>query len=105
MRGAGNADFRRLAAALGKKITPAQAVEGVPDEQGDKITVRLLSETILQDWSGLTEDDGAPLVYSRERAVALLSDPDLRLFRDGIDRAATIVATRMKAVIEDATKN
>ena len=105
VRGVGNADFRRLAPKLTRQFTPAQRDAVIPAADQDRITVELLVETILIDWRGLEEEDGSPLPYSKERARQILSDPDLRIFRDGVDQAATVVATRTKAAREAAIPN
>jgi len=105
VRGTGNADFRRLSPKLTRPYTPAQREDVLPVPDQDHMRVELIVETILLDWSGVEEDDGSPLIYSKERARQILSDPDLRIFLEGIDQAATVVATRTKKSREEAAKN
>ena len=105
VRGIGNADYRRLQAKLMRKVTPAESINGMSPERGDEITTKLLAETVLLGWEGIEDDDGAPLAYSKEKAVELLADPALRRFRDGVMFAATTVGERRAAQAEADAKN
>lgn len=105
VRGVGNADFRRLSTKLTRQFSAAQREAGIDPNEQDRITATLLTETILTDWRGLEEEDGSPMPYSKERAAAILGNPNLRVFRDGVDQAAVIVSTRAKAAREAASPN
>ena len=102
VRGLRNADYRRLNASLWGAVPAAK--KGDPAE-ADRIAVTLLAETILIGWDGLTDDDGTPLPWSTERAVALLSDPDFALFRDAVTWAASTVGDISREAVEDSAKN
>lgn len=53
---------------------------------------RLLHETILLDWENVTDEEGAPILYTPEEAKRLLEDPSLRYFRLAVEYAAREVA-------------
>ena len=85
VRGSQNADARRLRAKLIDAVPRDQRINGRIDPAAlDAIATRIMAETIVMDWSGLAGDDGQPILFSREAASRLLSDPDLRLFRDAV---------------------
>lgn len=68
------------------------ALRDDPREEYQEVGV-LLADTILLDWSGLTDDDGVDIPYSRAKASELLTDPDLRALRDAVHYAALMIAT------------
>ena len=94
VRGIGNDDYRRrqteLVAALPRHLRKE------PAEQ-DKITNALIVETLLVGWERVEGDDGKPLPFSRENVQAILDDPDMRVFVDGVVWAASTVAERRAA--------
>lgn len=102
VRGLGNDDYRRRQAELVNAVPRHLRKE--PAEQ-DRITVRLILETILVDWANVEDDKGKVISYSRENAANLLSDPDLRAFADGVIWAASAVSDRRKADLEQDAGN
>lgn len=95
-RGTNNRDYRRLEAKLVREIPRSVRTEGVSPEDQDRIAGRLLLETVVQDVQGLTDENDAPLPWSRELAEKLLLDPDYRVFQAGCAYAGSIVAGRRK---------
>lgn len=106
VRGAGNADYRRL---QGKKLRKIAAQRLSPDkeqEAANGVMNELLVETILLDWEGIVQEDGVtPLAYSAELAAQLLNDPEMRVFRDAVIHAGNFVASRKKDAGETTEKN
>lgn len=97
VRGLNNADYRRLQTQLMRALP--RALRSDPVEQ-DKITARLLAETVLLEWKNL---DGE--TYSKERALEILADPNYAPFRDGVVWAATMVAERQADDVGADVKN
>lgn len=91
VRGIANADYRRLQAKLIQAVPFKRRRNGLAVDDADRIQARCLLETVLLDWRGMVDDDGAPIAYSRDLAETLLSDPDFRAFRDAVVVAATRV--------------
>ncbi len=105
VRGIGNAEYRRLNTKLMRKVSPQESVAGLSPERSDAIMTQLLAETVLLGWEGIEDDDGQPLVYSRETATRLLGDPAMRRFRDAVSFAATTVGERRAEQQEADAKN
>jgi hypothetical protein len=105
VRGIDNADYRRLRAKLIAEIPRAERVKGVDPVELDKINVKLLTETVLLDWSGIEGDDDAPLDFSKEKAAELLADPNYAVLRSAIEWAAGVVGEDDLAEAEAAAKN
>lgn len=62
----------------------------------DEVTCEVLAGHVLLGWEGIDDDEtGAPLPYSREAAVKLLSDPRLEPLREFVDRYSSRHANYM----------
>lgn len=105
VRGLANADYRRLRAKLIAGIPRAERVKGVDPMDLDKINIKLLSETILIDWSGIEGDDDAPLAFSKEKAADLLADPNYAVLHWAVEWAADVVGQDDLAEAEASAKN
>lgn len=102
VRGMGNADFRALQTRLfeatprsrrpNNRLLPAEA---------DRIFVECMIETILLGWSGIL-DKGEEVPYSKQLARKLLSNPDMKPFKDAVAWAASTVG-ELRAADADAT--
>lgn len=97
VRGYGNSDYRRLLTKLRAGMSAEESNDPFQQEQLD---ARLLYETILIDWHGI--DD---MPFSAENAETLLSDPDMAVFRMGVNYAASVVARDGQIIVEEAAKN
>ncbi|WP_185982980.1 hypothetical protein [Aureimonas mangrovi] len=104
VRGHGNAHYRRLQSRLIEATPRSQRQRGsVDSDVMDQITNKCLAQTVLLDWDGLLDDNDQPIPFSAEAALAYLSDPSLRPFRDGVAFAAAIVAqTEEEGAKDDA---
>jgi len=59
-------------------------------EEAIEMTIEVLVEACMVDWRGLEEDDGTPIVFSHERAYAILRDERYQLILDAVaDKAGT----------------
>ena len=106
VRGSTNRDWRKLTAKLLDKV-PRKKRHGtrIDTEEAENITNRCLLETCLLDWDGLTENDGTPIPYSKEKAAEFLLDPQFRRFRDAVLDAANLVSNQNMDDVEEAAGN
>ena len=66
--------FRRLGKGLQRQLDRGT----MPEDKQAAILISIIAETILLDWSGLS-DKGKPIEYSRETARTMLKEyPDFR---------------------------
>jgi hypothetical protein len=59
----------------------------------------------LLDWSGIEDEDGKPLPFSKAQAGEYLTNPEHTRFREAAMWAASIVAEQGHAEIEEDAKN
>lgn len=106
VRGIGNVDFRKMQSRL-IEAEPRQYKVGGRLNPGrqDGITAQCLLHTVLLDWDGLLDENGAPVPYSLEQASELLTKPQYRHFRDAVAWAASVVADGKEADLDDDGKN
>ncbi|MGN6549760.1 MAG: hypothetical protein ACTHJ3_07695 [Pararhizobium sp.] len=92
VKGVPNKAFRNLQAKLIQALPRGKRVGGQVDaDEMDRITGICLQETVLLDWSGVEDEDGSAVPYSKEKAGALLTDPQFSRFRVAVQWAASIV--------------
>ena len=48
------------------------------DGEMERVSIEAMGHHVLLGWKNIESDDGEPLEWTAERAVELLSDPDLR---------------------------
>lgn len=75
-----------------------------PDVAYARMTQRM-SGAILIGWGGFTDDSGAEVPYSKEKAEEWLADKDFALFRAAVARAADDVTSGDAKGIEDDAGN
>lgn len=95
-RGIGNRDWRALREKLANpepQVSTTRPPDETEDERSQRQQVELITRTLLVDWEGLSDESGSDIVFSRERAVELLSDPEMAILRDASLYAASRVAT------------
>ena len=97
VRGIGNDDYRRRQAELTAALPRHMRKE--PAEQ-DKVMNTLIVETLLEDWEKVEGDDGKPLPFTADATLAILEDPDMRVFSDGVIWAAMAVSEARKADLD-----
>jgi len=108
VRGFSNTDYT---AFLAKEVAaaPRDQREGnrsdgpLKNKARDAIFIRGMAEHILIDWDKLTDENDKPIPYSKERAMDMLLDPDLRPFREAVAVAAAeieqVESDRVEAVV------
>lgn len=101
VRGFANAGYRRMQTELFRAVPLSRRGDAAEQE---RINNQLLIETILIDWTGLT-DNGKVIPYSKELAKKLLTDPQYQPFRDGVFWASHAVAESKSEVLEADGKN
>ena len=107
VRGFTNTDYSafmaKQVAAVPRDQREGGRRDGAPSMAArDALMIRGINECILLDWSGLTDEAGEPIPYSKETAAKLMSDPDFRPFLDAIAWAAgeveAIESDRVEAI-------
>src|SRR5690606_9864289 len=105
VRGIGNSDYRRMQSRLFEAEPRQYKVGGkLPPERQDNITAKCLLNTVLMDWEGLLDENGAPIPYSKELASDLLTKPEYKRFRDAVAWAASVVAEGIEFDQDEAGK-
>lgn len=66
-------------------------------ERQNELWARGIAEHIIRDWSGLTDDHGAPLPYSADVAFEYLTEPRFEAFATWVMNKATAHATHSEA--------
>lgn len=101
VRGFGNSDYERVSSEL---IAAVPVSARSDEKESMRIATTLLVDTVLLDWSGLTEA-GEPVPFTKEKAFELLSDPAYREFANGVSWAAQRVAKIFDDSIRTDVKN
>lgn len=56
---------------------PYRSFANIPDKANEEILRKVIANTVLLDWKGITDDDGKLIPYSPEKAEELLKElPD-----------------------------
>jgi hypothetical protein len=106
VRGLGNSDYRALMMKLSDAVPRSQRVGGkIGTEASDRIFVECLAQTVLIDWTGVEEDDGSPIQFSREVALKIMLTPELAPFKHAVAWASAQVGDFRSADDEGAAKN
>lgn len=104
LRGIDNSDWRRIRSKMVDAI-PRQWRGERRAEELDRIISVLLADTVIQDWEGITDNDGKPILYSREWARRFCLEPQFRKLRDNIFIAAQQVGDSNHVKQEELEKN
>lgn len=104
VRGIDNGDWKRLRSKHMDAI-PRQWRAGKRADEIDRIISICLRDAGLIDWEGLTDDEDKPIMYSRDMANKLLTEPQYRKFRDAVLWAATVVGETNHVKVEEQEKN
>ena len=105
VRGVDNSDYRALASKLIQAIPLKRRRRGISQEDLEQIQNRCLLETVLLDWRGVQDDNGAQVPYSRDMAETLLTSPEYRAFRDAVAYAARLVGAEEEDATVELEKN
>ncbi len=81
----GNPNYERLARNLYKPYQDRLRRKGSLSEKiTETIHNKLLVETLLLDWKGMPGENGKEVVFSKEEAMKLISDPELKEIKEEI---------------------
>jgi hypothetical protein len=101
VRGSDCAEARKLRTVLIEQIPRARRLRGrIAQEDRDEIETAVLHRVLLQDWRGIEDDDDKPEAYSKDKALAYLTDPRFTTFRNGVIWATNVVAEDQEAGTE-----
>lgn len=105
VRGANNKSWRKLQGTLIRAVPRSRRTSGLEPDDEDRINAALLRDTSLLDWSGIEDEAGKPLPFSKAQAFEYLTNPEHIRFREGALWAANIVAEQGQTEIEEDAKN
>ena len=106
VRGAYNADWRRMQAKLLDAVPRKKRMGGrIDPEDNDAIMTKCLLNCCLLDWEGLEGDDGQPIPFDKKTAMKLLSEPEYRRFRESVIWAANVVGETIEENADDTLGN
>lgn len=100
-------DSRKYTDALRVALKPYQrTLKNMSNEQFAEIQNKIAAKYLLLDWRGLQDDEGNEILYSPEKALELLNDPEMADFRELImSLASEQELFRKEALAELATKS
>ncbi len=107
VRGIGNSDYEKLQTTLLAAV-PRQKRRrdgGIDPDENRRIQGTLLLNTVLLDWDGVTDENDAPVPYSKEEAKRLLLDRRFEKFRTAVLIAASLVAEDRGEATQDILGN
>lgn len=106
VRGMNNSDWQKLSLKLFNAVPRSKKINGKLDpDEAERIVNECLVETSLLDWSGILDDDGKPVPFSKELARKLIFDPDFSQFRNAVLDAAGRVSKEGVETLEAASGN
>lgn len=101
VRGKATEEYQeRLFVALAKVPVDKRVNGRVSPWTVAQIEGELIGELLVLDWRGLTEDDGTPIEFSRERAVEFCTHADYRPLRALIELAVNNVVDMGRKTLE-----
>lgn len=79
---------KAFTAAMRRYVTPKQhRLKNMPEHEADALMAKVVVETILLDWQGLTLG-GQEVPYSKAKAIELLTSRKFRSFRELVESLA-----------------
>jgi hypothetical protein len=105
VRPAGNIEARRIYQAETARIPRSRRIHGLDPADERAASDESIIGAILVDWSGVEDDDGNPIPYSRDKAREIITDPSLEAFREAVLWASVFVKEFGEAERRDAVGN
>lgn len=100
----GNDNFKAAIAAEAA-ANRERKERGEPMRDQDLFWQELLAATVLVGWADLEDDNGAPLPYSAEKAIEILTDERFSDVREFVEREAASRRNFKDAADASAEKN
>lgn len=73
------------------------------DDVWERLLMQAMADTILLGWTGMENDDGSEMVYSKAQALAVLMDPEYADFRALVTDLANELEVFRKQEVEETT--
>jgi hypothetical protein len=106
VRGAQNADWRKLQAKLLDAVPRKKRLGGRLDpDENDAIMTKCLLNCCLLDWDGLEDEQGNAIPFDKDYARKLITEPEFRRFRDSVIWAANVVQEKTEDETDDNLGN
>jgi len=100
-----NKDYQHAQQVAARKMARRYGKQPIPPDVQTKTYARLLSDHVLLDWSGITDENGDAVSYSVEFGRDVLADPQYRRLADAVAWAAGVVGEQDVEDLEDDAKN
>jgi len=101
-----NREFRRFLEKLARPNTRAfRKAGGRRGELWDSLIKQAAAKYVLLGWENVDDDGGKPIKYSPDKALEILSDPELSAIWEFVCEAALDEAMYLQEDGEDAEKN
>lgn len=91
--------------ALNPYIEKIRANASLTEEEDLAVTLPCIARYVILDWSDIEDEAGNPIPYSPEKALEILSNPDLHEIRDWVKRKSSAIDGYRKKLNEEAVKN
>jgi hypothetical protein len=99
-----NPDYQALRVRLVNAVPPFRRQDGLSPADQFEIETKCIAQTLLVDWRGFTDDDGAPMPMPQGADLeALLADPEFAILRLAVLQAAqnaSLVRTQQREADE-----
>ena len=92
-----------MMAKLGQRSL--RRIQSGSTEALDSITKQVVAHTIIRGWRGMTDDDGADIPYSPEKALEIISDPRYADFLEFVQTEAGLDDEYRASDMEEAAGN
>lgn len=93
------------------KMTKARAQDikrlggNLPAEEIENIQREAIGSVLIADWSGIEEDDGTPIPFSREKAIEFMTDRTYTEFYEWVSNVAADRERYRQETVINASKN
>lgn len=95
VRGSNSPHFRTAQVRAQRAIPREARKDGILDPEAADVALGKALSEILLDWRNVRSGE-TDIPYSPEAALALLTDPEMVVFRDGVAYAADVVGSLRK---------
>lgn len=107
--GGANQRYRRILAAKFKPFQRQIQNDTLSDEKAEQILAETYAEAVILGWSGITDDEGKEIPFTKENCVKFLLDERfhdiVETIRREADRAANFRVSQMTEDAENLEKN
>lgn len=105
VRGFSSQIYRKAISVEMDQYSRIERMSGLSADQQSDVQAKAMAEAGILDWSGIEDEDGKPLPFSKDAALVYLTDPDYRRFSAAVAFAMAFVDETASSEGVDASKN